>query len=251
MRNISVLALFAALACFSRGAESPYQETRTTIEKWVETRNLISRTKTEWAGDKDALLQTRQLFERELETVRKSLAGIETNSTQVLKEQSAAESERKELLEALELAAQRIAELEKDVRKLLPLLPEPLLETLQPVLIRLPENPAKTKASAIERAQAVVSVLNEIDKFNNSITVVNERRSDAAGAQINVDTLYLGLAVAYFVEPSGKSAGIGAPSERGWQWKSAPEIAPAVKDVIAIYRSQKPASFTALPATIQ
>ncbi|MCI0536584.1 MAG: hypothetical protein L0Z50_15295, partial [Verrucomicrobiales bacterium] len=44
-------------------------ETRETLTKWVETRQLLSRTKTDWQADKETLEQSIKLFERELQSV--------------------------------------------------------------------------------------------------------------------------------------------------------------------------------------
>jgi hypothetical protein len=246
---ITSLVLFAGV--LGGTAQSSLKETRNTVEQWVETRQLVSETKADWVSDKDTLLQTERLFRQELENVQQALARISTNFGQVRKEQESAEAERLALEAALERAAQIASSLEIEARKLIPLLPDPLLQIVQPLVNRLPEDPAKTKAPVVERIQAVVALLNEIDKFNNTITVANERRSDPGGGQVNVDTIYLGLGTAYFVEPSEKFAGVGTPAAQGWKWTVTPDIAPAVREVIAMYRNQKPAAFTQLPATVQ
>ncbi len=64
-------------------AESPLSDARSTLEKWVETRQLISRTKSDWQSDKEMLEQTCQLLERELKELGEQSAKLSTNHMQV------------------------------------------------------------------------------------------------------------------------------------------------------------------------
>ena len=50
-------------------AGSTLSETRSTLEKWVETRQLVSKTRSDWQTDKETIEQTLQLFDRELKSV--------------------------------------------------------------------------------------------------------------------------------------------------------------------------------------
>ncbi len=66
-----------------------------------------------------------------------------------------------------------------------------------------------------------------------------------------METVYVGLGAAYFVNQAGDFAGIGLPGTRGWDWKSAPELAGPVKEVLKIYRNARPAKFISLPREIR
>ena len=253
VRTATLLLCLGAAAGSVRAAESagPLATTRETVAQWVQTRQLISETRTGWESDRETLGQTKALFERELATIQEKLSKVSTNSSVADAERLAAEAELKKHADALDAAKTLVAELEGQVRKLLPLLPAPLLATAKPVIDRLPADSAATQAATTERLQSVVALLNEIDKFNNAVTVVPEKRANAQGEEVAVDTLYLGLAGAWFVDSTGTVAGSGAPSASGWQWKLQPEIAPQVRDAVAVYRSQKPAAFVALPASVK
>lgn len=232
-------------------ADNPAATARDALQQWVQTRQLISRTQAEWAADRELLEQTRALFERELQAVTEQLGKVSTNSTVADAERTAAEVELKTLEAGLARSRELVAGLEREVRSLVPLFPAPLLETVQPLLNRLPENPAETKAGVTERMQTVVALLNEADKFQNAVTVANEKRANAQGEQVSVDTLYLGFGAAYFVDGTGSVAGIGVPGAQGWEWTLKPGIGGAVQNAIAMYRSQKPAAFVGLPAKVQ
>src|SRR2546425_69225 len=109
LRNLVLLSLLWAA---STRAETPLSQTRTTLEKWVETRQLISRTKGDWQIDKETIEQTLQLFGRELKLVEEQMAKVSTNSVQVESERAEAEGLKKSSNEMLERARQFAADFE-------------------------------------------------------------------------------------------------------------------------------------------
>jgi hypothetical protein len=243
----------ALLACGSVAwaAENSVTTVRETLSQWVQTRQLISRTLSEWDSDREMLGQTRALFDRELAAVAEQMGKLNTNSTVVEGERRRSEADLAQHAEALEKSKVIVADLEKEVRGILPLLPPPLTAAIQPWTNRLPADATKTKAGVVERWQTVVGLLNEVDKFNNAISVANDKQPNGKGDQVSVDVIYLGLGIAYFVDAAGEVAGMGSPGANGWQWQLRPELASKVRDAIAIYRSQKAAEFLGLPAVTQ
>lgn len=232
-------------------AENKLSDTRVTLEKWVETRQLISKTKAEWQADKETLEQMLELLTRELETVTEQLSKVSTNSTQVATEQAEALKLKSQSAAALDEAKRFAAKFEAEIAKCAPRMPAPLQELLKPLLNRLPANPEATRMSAAERIQVVVGVLNEIDKFNSGITIFSEKRKNNQGEEIAVETVYVGLGAAYFVNETGEFAGVGAPGATKWEWTINSALAPAVREVIQIYRNEKPARFVPLPVAIR
>ena len=55
--------------------------------------------------------------------------------------------------------------------------------------------------------------------------MVSELRKNQSGAEVQAQVIYVGLAQAYFVDPSGEFAGVGSPGEDGWKWSIKPELA--------------------------
>ena len=253
MRNwLSAVVLMGAAGTMSLpAAESPLGAVRTGVEQWVQTRQLISRTRADWDSEKEMLLQSKALYERELAGVADQMSKVSTNFTQVERDREAAEKELKESNEALEGARGLVSRMEERVRELLPRLPAPLVDTMQPLLARLPENSADTRMTATERAQTVVGLLNEIDKWNNAVSIVPEKRRDGQGAEVSVETVYVGLGAAYFVNQTGEFAGLGRPGPRGWDWMVDTSLARPVREVVRIYRGERTATFIPLPVTLQ
>lgn len=241
--------LLAAVLAVSARAETPLNEARSTLEKWVETRQLTSKARADWQADKETLEQTVALFGRELKSVAEQMSKVSTNNVQVDKERAEAEALKKSATESLDRARKFAAEIEIKLTKLIPQLPAPLQEIIKPLLNKLPTS-VDTKMSAAERLQIIVGILGEMDKFNNAVSLFSEKRKNPQGEEVAVETVYVGLGAAYFVNEAGNFAGVGTPGSNGWEWTTKPEIAPAVRDVIRIYRNEHPARFVALPVTV-
>lgn len=253
-RVISSLVVLAGISVAAWAAEtssSPMAQTRSTLEQWVQTRQLISKTRSDWDADKEMLAQTTALYERELKSIAEQMSKVSTNNAQVEKERLTATAKQSELEAAAEKARSLVAGLEKRVQELAPGFPPPLAEKLTSSLKRIPADPANTKMSGLERMQNVVGILNEVDKFNAAVTVVSEVQKNSSGAEVQVETLYLGLAQAYFVDKAGEYAGLGTPAATGWQWTPNNALAGKIQKTIAMYKNATPADFVSLPVQIK
>jgi len=232
-------------------AQPPLADTRSTLEQWFEANQLISKTKTDWRADKELLERTIDLHERELQAIEEQMSGISTNNTQVEKERLETEATLAASQEALDAARTFASGFEAAIQKLVPRLPGPLRDILKKDLARIPADPVNTRMLAAERMQILVGLLNEMDKFNNALNVFSERRKNTNGEEIAVETVYVGLGAAYFVNESGDFAGMGSPGPDGWEWNIKPELAPTVREVLMVYRSERTAQFITLPVVIR
>jgi septal ring factor EnvC (AmiA/AmiB activator) len=247
----ATLVLAAGAVGVTAAEPATLTQTRATLEQWVQTRQLISRTRSDWQSDKETLEQTVQLYERELKSIDEQMAKVSTNNTQVAKEMEEAQVLQKNSNETLDGAKQFATDFEARAKKFAPLLPVPLQDILKPLLARLPTDPASTKMLAAERLQVLVGVLNELDKFNNALNLFNEKRQNPKGEEVAVQTVYVGLGAAYFVNEARDFAGTGAPGKEGWEWTVKSEIAPVVQEVVKIYRNERSARFVTLPAAVR
>jgi hypothetical protein len=243
-----LLALFGAVSLYGG---DPLTEARAVLETWVQTRQLIARTRTEWQADRDVLEQTVALYERELKGIDEALSKVSTNQTQAVRERDEAETLKRVSAEALDAAKVFAGGLEFALRQTVPQLPAPLQDLVRKDLARLPADPANTRMTAAERIQVTVAVLNEIDKFNNAVNVFSEKRANAKGEEVAVQTLYVGLGAAFFVNDTADFAGVGAPGKDGWHWTVQSELAPTVLEALKVYRNEHSARFLKLPVTIQ
>ena len=102
----------------------------------------------------------------------------------------------------------------KKLKKILPILPEPLIEKINPLIRRMPNDSDNTDLSLGQRVQNIVGILSQTDKFNTTITAKREIKAFEEGKAVQVTTLYWGLAMAYYVDDSGKYAGLEFPLKR-------------------------------------
>lgn len=96
----------------------------------------------------------------------------------------------------------------------------------------------------------VVTLLGQLDKFNSQLSVSPELVKNAAGENVQVQVLYLGLAQAWFVNNDDTFAGTGKPAANGWEWSIEPGLAPVVRRAIRISENAEPATYVGLPASV-
>jgi hypothetical protein len=247
------LGVCAALAVGAKpvGAQNGVQDFRARMEKWVETRQLISEERSEWEAERESLRSTRELLQREKEALDGEIRKREESK-------AAADEERRELLlargdhqrsnRALE---ERLRGLEQEVLALAPQLPEPLREKLDVLLVQIPEDPEEGERLG-QRLMNVLGVLAQAERFNDTATFVAETRAVSGDQKVQVRTLYWGLGEAIYVDAQARTAGIGRPGAEGWEFSDRPELAGHAKRLLDIYEGNVDViDFVKLPAEIR
>jgi len=228
------------------------EATRETLTKWVETKQLISKEKSEWTSGKEILEDRIRLAEAETTTVRDKLKEISIAVAEAQKKRDELAAQNDKLKATAERSKAMVITAEKKLRPLLPQLPEPLREKLKPIIARFPEDSEKSTASLAERLQNVLGILDQASALNSTVTSVKELRTFPDGTRAEVTTVYLGLAQAYYTNREGTLAGIGHPGPDGWVWK--PDNANGKKILLAVHileGKEKGATFIDLPVKIQ
>lgn len=249
--SLGLLLLTAGALRAAEAGVNALTQSRSTLEQWVQTKQLVSKTRSDWEADKESLAQTVALYERELKSVDEQMSKVSTNNTQVQREMTEATALQAAAHETLGQAREFAAGFEAKVKELVPRLPAPLQDILKPQLAKLPADPANARLLAAERMQTLVGILNEIDKFNNAVNLFNEKRKNSAGDEVAVQTVYIGLGAGYFVNEGGDFAGVGAPGDTGWEWTIQSDLAAKIQEVVKIYRMERTAKFVTLPATVR
>jgi hypothetical protein len=257
---IGVLALAAAWApapttLQAGAADEPdvgarIESTRDVLDRWVETRRIISEEAREWALGKDIL-------ESRIDVVKRDLAAAKERVVETEKSITDADRKRAELVDqseklksaSAELAATASA-LETRVKDLVRRLPDPIRDKIKPLSQRLPADSAKSELPVAVRFQNLVGIVNEVNKFAREITMTSEIRSLADGSSSEVTVVYIGIAQAYYAGSGGKIAGFGSAGPEGWTWTAANEMAPQVSKLVAILKNESPAEFVPLPLKV-
>ncbi len=230
---------------------SDVENTRAVLEKWVETRRIISQEQRDFALGQEMLGERVKLTENEIKSLKAKIKDAEASITEADKKRTELIDENGKLKGASASLEGIVSALEKRVKSLLKQLPDSIRERVKPLSQRFPEDSKETKLSLGERFQNIAGVLNEINKFNGEITVTSEVRNFPDGTSSEVTALYIGIGQAYYVNGSGTVAGIGTASSKGWIWKPADESATEIAEAIAILKNEKEASFVRLPIEIQ
>ncbi len=245
---ILVFLLASQLAVLGASAHS---QTRSVVEKWVQTKKLVAQLKADWKEEREILNHSIAAFEREIAAVKSAIQGVDADQSQADIEFDEVSQEKNKLTQFGDRLKSLLAKLEQSIISLNRRLPAGLQQSVSSMINRIPEDPENTKVSLSSRMVNVVGFINEVNKFNGSISVSSELRQNESGAELQVKVLYVGLAQAYFSSPDGSFAGIGLPGGEGWEWSNQPSMAPAIQQAIEIYEGSAPAAFVELPMTIR
>ncbi len=253
LRQIIVAVLAAAATGWAAepGTRESIDTVRATMEKWVETRRVISQEKQDWALGREMLNERIALVEREITSLREKIDQATESIGDADKKRVELVDENEKLKSAAGMLAGTVTKLEMRTTALIKRLPDPIRDRIKPLSQSLPQDPNGTKLSLAQRFQNVVGILNEVNKFNREITVTSEVRTLADGNAAEVAAVYVGLGQAYYAGANGAVAGVGRPSETGWTWEPANDAAGQIADAIAILKNEKVARFVLLPLKVQ
>ena len=258
MNRLTLGALLSALLAFWLTSESvfaqgsKFEEARTHIEKWVQTRQLIARRDADWRVERENIGQSVGLLQREIDLLKEAIDKSEQVDSEADAEKKRITLSLEDLKKANKVVDAALWGMERQALALMTSFPDPLKDRTSNVRSRIPLKKEDLRGrSAAERMQNVVAMLNEADRFNSAITLAIEVRKDAEGKDRQVQALYLGLGHAYYADQSGSFAGVGVPGAEGWTWTVNAELGSTIRKVIDIYENERKAEFIAIPVNIQ
>jgi hypothetical protein len=244
---LSFCAVF--LSATGSFAQTTVTETRNALREWVRIESEISAEKNDWSAEKEILRDRIALLKSEETRLLEQIEEAKSGLGEVDEKRAALNAER-EAIKAVTVSIQEpLVRFEARIREMYKTFPEPLQEETQRLYDRIPEDPEATRLSVAERLQAVVGLLNFADKFNSGVQREVEIRT-LDGQQVEVETLYFGLAGAFYSDTQGRHAGIGTPGPDGWEWRKTPEAAADIAQLIAVYNGTREAEFSPVPVTL-
>lgn len=224
--------------------------TRAALEEWVETRRVISKERRDWELGREVLNDRIGVVSEEIDSLRGRISETEASISEADVKHAELVVENERLKEASSSLETSIVELEARTLALLKRLPAPLLERVKPLSQQIPSDPNDTKLSLSIRFQNVIGLLNAVNKFDLEISHYSEVHDLGGGESAEVTAMYLGLGQSYFANAAGTKAGVGRPTEDGWEWSLANEDAPEILKALKIRRDEEPASFVRLPIVV-
>jgi Protein of unknown function (DUF3450) len=234
----------------SRPAILELKDTRSSMGKWLETQQIISKEGKAWQQEKDILLGRIEVVKQEVASLEEKIKQAEVSVAEAEKKKAGFVGENDHLKATAERLTATVTRLEGEVRRVFKRLPEPVAARVQPLYQRIPQDPANTKIAIAERFQNVVGILNEANKANNEILVNYEVHTLADGKPSEVKAIYVGLAQAYYVSAQGE-AGIGRPTDDGWKWEPSKAVAADVLTALDILQGKHSSAFVPLPVKVQ
>jgi len=243
---------FACLAALSPVfAQSDPADAKAKLSKWVETRQLISKEKAEWDADQEFLRSTLDLLQSQAEVLREEITELDETNTEADQERVDLQLNKAKLQRAITADEERIAQLESSVLELVQKFPDPLKKKLDSLIVRIPEDPSKTNLPLGSRLTHVLGILQQAEKFNSTTNFFGETR-EVGDQEIQVSTLYWGLAFAVYVDQEASVAGVGVPGPDGWVWRENNAIAGDVRKFVDILEGNiDTIEFVELPITIK
>jgi hypothetical protein len=256
----ATLSLFAATPLWAQDPQKPkpqapatgqtLEEMRLAMGKWIETQQIVAKERKDWQQGKEILTSRIDLVKKEIALLEQKIAEAQASADK-------AQKKKDELLTANESHKTSNAQLtaavttmEADIKKLWHTLPEPVQANAQKLFQRIPADAATTRISAAERYQNVLGILDIANKANNEITVNYEIRTLAGGKKSEVQAIYVGLGVAYYVSADG-DAGIGHPTPTGWRWEPSAAVSRDLVMALDIMKGKHTAAFVPLPVVLQ
>ncbi len=224
---------------------------RAKLEKYVQTRRVISRERQQWQLGKEMLQSRIDVVQREIDSLEENIKEAEENIEEAEEKRSGLVDENEQLKDTGARLTDSVAKLETRTKTLIARLPDPILDRVGQLIQQLPDDPEKTKRSVGQRFQNVVGILNEVNKYNGEMTVTSEVRALPGGSSAEVTALYVGIGQGYYVSAKGDVAANGTVSDEGWVWKPANDAAPRIADAMAIMRKEQPASFVKMPVEVK
>lgn len=228
----------------------PLAASRDALTKWIETQRIISLEQENAKTAKLALEGRIALVQAELDEfdgkVAKSSEDIEAEA----KRKANLEKELESAKVAPQVLADGIEFLEGKIKELKLVLPGPVFEKTKALYQRVPDDPKTTKVSLAERYQNVLGILNEADKANNDLMLTIEVREIEGSKPTECETLYVGLAQAYFVNADRDFAGYGRPVNGKWEWTRKDDLAGEIAHVFNIMANKGKPKFVHLPVIL-
>lgn len=247
---ILVLGFASSGALVAAPQNNVYDETKSVVVKWAETRDLASREWSQWQKEEAILVDLARMLEAEKKDLESKIEAAREAATESDKRRAEIVQQRQELEEASAVVRSSIEGLESRVREIAPYFPDSYRESVAPLLGQLPDAGQASRLSLSVRLRNVIAILSQANKFDSTLSVETGTRSFEDGRSKQVDTIYLGMAIAYYADASGEEAGYGYPTSEGWKWEAVAESGKAIRDAIAMYRKGKQAEFVALPIVI-
>lgn len=245
------ISIFSAPQFVNAAEFGLLDETRSAIEEWVRTEQLISQESRQWREEQTYINNIITILTAEQRELNEQIALAQEIATRADEEREVLVEQLSTYQEISALLESRVADYERQLLLVTDYLPEMLKQELAPRLSRLNSGSEALTLSLGERAQTVLNIVSEIQNFDSNLTLTTEIVPNDRNDQIEVRVLYLGLSRAFFINDNATLGGYGVPTESGWQWQQANELNQAIADAMASFEARISPQLVDLPMQVQ
>jgi hypothetical protein len=218
--------------------------------QWIGIRANIAKVGSQWHIDRQLMQQRIDLYRSEIDQLQRNIAEMTSKAAEGQGKRAELSNEIDTLERAQKVVVGILPRYEAQLRELAKYFPEPLLRTTSRMIDSIPTSAANVRLGAGQRLALIVSVLNEVDKFNRDVTTSQELRQ-ISGESRQVSVMYMGLGQAFYADATGSFGGVGFPAKGGWVWEERNDMAAQIRDAIKVAQGEiKPAIFVELPLQV-
>ncbi|MEL0646693.1 DUF3450 family protein [Pseudoalteromonas agarivorans] len=213
------------------------------VDKWLKIENQTSELNTHWLEQKSSMEQTLTLLKAEQEQLSTLNKNREKNSSDLSKKREQLVTQQGELEKDQQNLNSQLKQISQQLLSLQVQLPPPLLNSW-----KNEGDLANPQLSTTDKLQTALKMLTLLNEFQQRISIHEMAIKHPDGQEVWVKQLYLGAAQAWFVSEDLSYAGIGFPSDLGWQWEFDNSInAEQVALGIAVQQKKRAADWVTLP----
>ena len=240
--SVLLAALALGLPALLVAQDDPVREVDALTLQWTRLERQKEVLLANWRMDRPILEQQLALLEREareltelIEASSREQDDVEQRRLELLGEQTRLEQEQAALDRSLVQAARQLQSLHAQ-------LPPPLVDAWAAERPRL-DDPLLT---ATEKLQLVIELLQQLDDFEQRVSLHQAVMTLDDGREHLVTQVYLGLSRGWYVTDDRRFAAAGMATPTGWQWKPMTEGA-AIADSVAILERRLEPRLVSLP----
>ncbi|MFC1672256.1 DUF3450 family protein [Planctomycetota bacterium] len=245
----AVCVLVAPLSASAGEKPLPTDTLQGLVTQLVDLTTETNAEETRWKEEKSHLDTTKALLQKENKKLDEEIAATKT-------EADVAESRRERLAREIHNSSTILERVDGSVRqtaeKLLEsyrALPGPLRTTLAGGAARVRNALSANKESlnAADRFRLVAAFASDVNRTLSSIHAVKQMLKPGDETEREMDVLYVGGAVGYYVSPDRSQAGVVKREGAEWQCVPRNDLARTISRAFKIFRKEKSAALVKLP----
>jgi FtsZ-binding cell division protein ZapB len=207
------------------------EQIKNLTKEWVNVEKTRSKEQQNVREQQDNLEQLQEVLKQQLEEWKEKVANIEGNMSRSDTERHDLLEKKKSMAHARQTAIKFLNKIERQLKKLVLIIPTPLAKELEVPLRQLGHG--FKNEQWLLRYQACLTIVKGFGAFHRRYTS-SAQDIDIDGNKISVKVIYTGLSRAYFINLNGTKAGIGVPQSNGWLWKEQTHLSSEIKSALGI-----------------